>query len=749
MKQHMNPASILCIEEDASAEDKSNELLSLSRQFKQSLGSMTAVPIHSGDVEDIKHDKFDQLVQRISDQIKEKDKENAELLQRLKVLDPAAAAKLKPEAPAKADKEYNFLTRPKHPFRKGDRVILLDAYEAESIGRKEPGHLASILQLGEGEDDMAKLRFDGDTEEIDVQWKDFHRFYRADHVEELKRNKVRELAHRGIELGALLDFYGKLWELMPDFEAEESTTAEVVKAAIIPASAKEGLAYSSIAHTEPRMATRMVSHNWANKFSHLVAAVVADAFDIPLYEDLVTQMLPSSLPQLIEELRKAGRLETVYWICAFSVNQHRSICKRQGCNCDSVMHLSGSPECEMDKFDDMMEYMFHDTKGTPGTRRHVVAMDKHGELFSRAWVVAELVATTTMDSTAIRQSYKAYSRDSLRQLKSHVGDNGVSLWECKAYLKEDEEMIKRQAKDQMAKEGLTSEQFHERLNARIFEVLEEAAKDVETMSKPHILCVGNSGVGTSTIIKLMTGSELFIGKTASMKAAGADSLAAVPHRGGGELIEYADGDHVFIEAPGLADLGVRQLAARNITAALKRDGQYQIFFVITLEAGRVRPDDKETLALVLSAAPINANYSVIINKVTPTAVEALSGGSALENVKRELFKGFAPPCFPTSHVFWVQKAEDGTLPTLPPGLLDQAPSVRIQSSRVDNVDGETPEERQARLQDHLEQLDKDNKLLEGRLEELEVVRAPPMKSKGFSKKKKAASPGPSKTGKRG
>lgn len=43
----------------------------------------------------------------------------------------------------------------------------------------------------------------------------------------------------------------------------------------------------------------------------------------------------------------------------------------------------------------------------------------------------------------------------------------------------------------------------------------------------------------------------------------------------------------------------------------------KIFFILTLESGRVRPDDKTTMKLVLDAIPgIGSNYSIIVNKVS-------------------------------------------------------------------------------------------------------------------------------------
>lgn len=57
-----------------------------------------------------------------------------------------------------------------------------------------------------------------------------------------------------------------------------------------------------------------------------------------------------------------------------------------------------------------------------------------------------------------------------------------------------------------------------------------------------------------------------------------------------------------MDTPGLADIKLRKQAAKAITEALKRDGNYQIFFVITLEAGRIRPEDMATIKLVLESA---------------------------------------------------------------------------------------------------------------------------------------------------
>jgi len=53
---------------------------------------------------------------------------------------------------------------------------------------------------------------------------------------------------------------------------------------------------------------------------------------------------------------------------------------------------------------------------------------------------------------------------------------------------------------------------------------------------------------------------------------------------------------------------------------LKQDGFYKIFFVITEEAGRIRPADSATIQLILEAAPPIVEYNIIVNKVSKRLV---------------------------------------------------------------------------------------------------------------------------------
>lgn len=82
---------------------------------------------------------------------------------------------------------------------------------------------------------------------------------------------------------------------------------------------------------------------------------------------------------------------------------------------------------------------------------------------------------------------------------------------------------------------------------------------------------------------------------------------------------------------------MRRAAAHAITAGLKKNGLYQIFFVVTLEAGRVRATDLATIKLVLDHVPDITSYSLIINKLSKFGYENLrQNNGELVNLLSEL-----------------------------------------------------------------------------------------------------------------
>merc|ERR1712032_477048 len=129
---------------------------------------------------------------------------------------------------------------------------------------------------------------------------------------------------------------------------------------------------------QARYPDRMCTHSWSSLFRDLVAAVVSDALGECDYYTCA-YLLDYDMGSLITLLEAEGKLDLVYWLCVFAVNQHRSICGANPlgtkdpvtgelhpvCSCNTRKILNASPPlradgksvlCELNKFDDVMEY---------------------------------------------------------------------------------------------------------------------------------------------------------------------------------------------------------------------------------------------------------------------------------------------------------------------------------------------------------------------------------------------------------
>ena len=135
--------------------------------------------------------------------------------------------------------------------------------------------------------------------------------------------------------------------------------------------------------------------------------------------NLAAKLLEEDGEFLCEMLQNSGRLDDTYWICAFAVNQHTSICQENPfdrdpftnelyptCECKSVKNGDGAAS-EINKFDDMMHHL-----AATGSCRQVIAVDHNLELFNRAWCVAEIAAARRLQ---MKQSLKLASKATLQQ----------------------------------------------------------------------------------------------------------------------------------------------------------------------------------------------------------------------------------------------------------------------------------------------------------------------------------------------
>lgn len=267
--------------------------------------------------------------------------------------------------------------------------------------------------------------------------------------------KVEELAGRGFELRHLINFYKELGSKhMPHFDSLMHTTTDVVRQAIIPASAEVGSSLASVWNDgTPTFPEKMVTHNWDNLFRDLVAAIVADA----LGEDQfcwISFLLDHDIALVEKWLESAHAMPKTYWVCAISVSQHDGICgSNPGKTRDSVTGLlhpvctCGKPKCfntteptfdgrsikcEMNQFDDMIEFLAHrDSRFS-----QVIAVDSEFMLFSRAWCVAEVAKSYELGMV---QHVLCFSADCLEHHRGSLC--GLRIQDMKATRPEDVDEI--------------------------------------------------------------------------------------------------------------------------------------------------------------------------------------------------------------------------------------------------------------------------------------------------------------------
>jgi len=206
----------------------------------------------------------------------------------------------------------------------------------------------------------------------------------------------------------------------------------------------------------------------------------------------------------------------------------------------------------------------------------------------------------------------------------------------------------------------------------------------------NFLFIGNPGVGKSTLLNGMVREALF--KSGLSYGKGMTYKLDVQRPEGQP--------HTFMDTPGLADAEMRQQAAAAITEALKQSGHYKVFFVITLEAGRVKPADVTTMKLVLDAAPTitSDGYGIILNQLPPKEYRDLKENPrkedpSPEDMVRQCLWGGLPSDRRTVHIHYMKRmedleGEDDAVPKLPDDLIvfiNVLPGINIAPPDVGSV----------------------------------------------------------------
>lgn len=150
-----------------------------------------------------------------------------------------------------------------------------------------------------------------------------------------------------------------------------------------------------------------------------------------------------------------------------------------------------------------------------------------------------------------------------------------------------------------------------------------------------ILFVGNPGAGKSTLLNGLMGKAYFdsgvtsgVGLTKDMQEKVVDGVK-------------------YMDTPGLQDAKTMDLAALQIEKALKSGGLFRICFVVSNDAGRLKPADVATIKCVLDAVGKKFPFGVILNKI-PLQLSAEQCMGLLEITRQLADKasGRVPMVFP-------------------------------------------------------------------------------------------------------
>ena len=237
-----------------------------------------------------------------------------------------------------------------------------------------------------------------------------------------------------------------------------------------------------------------------------------------------------------------------------------------------------------------------------------------------------------------------------------------------------------------------------------------------------IIGIGNPGAGKSTLLNGLAGEFLF----RSGVSLGAGLTYELDHKQNTAGLQ-------FMDTPGLEDDTLRKQAAEAISQALRLGGNFKVLFVVTLQDGRVYPQDALMLKLVLDAAEeIKNDYGVIINKVKPVVYNMIKESEDAEHNRLKVLASlFGRIDEDRKSAFVVVlpvvkelEEKDNMVPDLEIQLIDlkgfvaALPVVNLTRDKAKDIDVSRYDELKQMIQDLLRQLDEDEEFLQLETEKL-------------------------------
>lgn len=213
-------------------------------------------------------------------------------------------------------------------------------------------------------------------------------------------------------------------------------------------------------------------------------------------------------------------------------------------------------------------------------------------------------------------------------------------------------------------------------------------KDISNLEGEHIILAGPPGAGKATILNCIAQDIIF--QSGQHHAPSREGPASIV-----QTVKYRN---VNLSTTRSLSNSIRtKTAAKEIVQILSNREKIKLFFVITLESGRVKEEDIDTMKVILGAiesafdgVSTNFKYSIIINKVSGAVIKQILSDSINRRYKLErlLNVGTTINSRDICYVTWEERAvhKVNFLLNYTPKYIEffmNAPGIRVSSPIMD------------------------------------------------------------------